>query len=106
MKPRVAGREGHEPTERRRPPARLRGMNAQIGKRTVLVFLALAIIILILAGVYAYEGLILPSDTLPGHFYIAMTLGVIFTLAVGIGLMALLFYSSRHGYDEPPRFEK
>jgi hypothetical protein len=32
--------------------------------------------------------------------YVAMTLGVVFSLALGCGLMALLFYSSRHGYDE------
>lgn len=31
----------------------------------------------------------------------AMILGVLVTLAVGIGLMALVFYSSRRGYDEP-----
>jgi len=33
-----------------------------------------------------------------------MILGVVLSLAVGCGLMALLFYSSRHGYDEqhPP----
>jgi hypothetical protein len=23
-------------------------------------------------------------------------------IAIGCGLMALMFYSSRHGYDEPP----
>jgi hypothetical protein len=31
-----------------------------------------------------------------------MAFGVIISLAVGFGLMALLFYSSRRGYDEPP----
>jgi hypothetical protein len=31
-----------------------------------------------------------------------MALGVIISLAVGFGLMALIFYSSRKGYDEPP----
>jgi len=31
---------------------------------------------------------------------VAMTLGVLFTLAIGGGLMALVFYSSRRGYDE------
>jgi hypothetical protein len=31
-----------------------------------------------------------------------MALGVIVSLAVGFGLMALIFYSSRKGYDEPP----
>jgi len=34
------------------------------------------------------------------HGYIAMILGIVFTLLVGCGLMALMFYSSRHGYDE------
>jgi hypothetical protein len=32
----------------------------------------------------------------------AMAFGVIISLAVGFGLMALIFYSSRKGYDEPP----
>lgn len=35
-----------------------------------------------------------------GNGYAAMTLGIIFTLVVGCGLMALMFYSSRRGYDE------
>jgi hypothetical protein len=34
------------------------------------------------------------------HSYIAMILGIVFTLLVGCGLMALMFYSSRHGYDD------
>jgi hypothetical protein len=34
--------------------------------------------------------------------YFAMAFGVIFSLIVGVGLMALIFYSSREGYDEPP----
>ena len=33
-----------------------------------------------------------------GHGYAAMTLGIIFTLVVGCGLMALMFYRSRRGY--------
>jgi hypothetical protein len=35
--------------------------------------------------------------------YVAMALGVFFSLAVGFGLMVLVFYSSRSGYDEPPK---
>jgi hypothetical protein len=31
-----------------------------------------------------------------------MAFGVIISLAVGFSLMALLFYSSRNGYGEPP----
>ncbi|MEP9366808.1 hypothetical protein [Xanthobacter sp. VNH20] len=32
--------------------------------------------------------------------YIPMVLGVVLTVALGCGLMALLFFSSRQGYDE------
>lgn len=38
----------------------------------------------------------------PASGYVALALGVVFSLAVGFGLMALVFYSSRKGYDEPP----
>ena len=30
----------------------------------------------------------------------AMILGIVVTSFVGFGLMGLMFYSSRHGYDE------
>jgi hypothetical protein len=33
--------------------------------------------------------------------WIALILGVLVTLAVGIGLMALIFISNRRGYDDP-----
>jgi hypothetical protein len=41
---------------------------------------------------------------MPPVGYAAMILGIVLSLVVGCGLMALLFYSSRHGYDEqrPP----
>jgi hypothetical protein len=39
------------------------------------------------------------SDITPAG-WIAMGLGVIITLALGVGLMALVFISSRRGYDE------
>lgn len=37
---------------------------------------------------------------MPTGGYVAMGLGILFSLVVGIGLMALVFYSHRHGYDE------
>lgn len=42
---------------------------------------------------------------MPAVGYVAMTLGVVFSLLVGFALMALLFYSSRRGYDEPFRHD-
>ncbi len=32
--------------------------------------------------------------------WVAIAGGVLFSLGLGVGLMALMFYSSRHGYDE------
>ncbi len=32
--------------------------------------------------------------------YVAMALGIIFSTVLGCGLMVLLFYSSRRGYDD------
>jgi hypothetical protein len=59
--------------------------------------------ILVAAGVYAYAGLSKGGDTSIGvHGWIATFLGVVFSLVCGVGLMSLVFYSSRHGYDEPP----
>jgi protein-S-isoprenylcysteine O-methyltransferase Ste14 len=37
---------------------------------------------------------------MPQVGYVAMTIGVVLSLLIGIVLMGLLFYSSRHGYDE------
>ena len=37
---------------------------------------------------------------MPVAGYVAMILGAVFSLVVGCGLMALLFYSNRHGYDD------
>jgi hypothetical protein len=50
-----------------------------------------------------YLGWTLVDGTdVPTSGYVAMAFGVVISLAVGFGLMALLFYSSRRGYDEPP----
>jgi hypothetical protein len=38
--------------------------------------------------------------------WLAMALGIVATLALGIGLMSLVFISSRRGYDEGPRRDR
>ncbi|MGY3620526.1 hypothetical protein [Bradyrhizobium sp. USDA 10063] len=59
--------------------------------------------ILAAVGVFAYQGLTLPGAAMSGQGYAAMAIGIVFSIVIGIGLMALLFYSSRRGYDEPPK---
>jgi hypothetical protein len=46
-------------------------------------------------GWMAIEG-----PDIPMEGYVAMAAGIIFTLIVGVGLMSLVFYSRRHGYDD------
>jgi hypothetical protein len=40
------------------------------------------------------------GDAIPLYGYVAIAGGVVFSLIVGGGLLALVFYSSRHGYDD------
>ncbi|HEX9072816.1 MAG TPA: hypothetical protein VF852_12790 [Pseudolabrys sp.] len=42
----------------------------------------------------------LAGDEIPFYGYVAIAGGVLFSLLLGGGLMALVFYSSRHGYDD------
>lgn len=54
----------------------------------------------------AFEGWNLHGDVqMSGHAWAAMILGVVFSLALGLGLMGLVFYSSRKGYDQPAERE-
>jgi len=40
------------------------------------------------------------SVPMPAYGYWALGGGILFSLLIGCGLMALVFYSSRHGYDD------
>jgi hypothetical protein len=71
-----------------------------VGSWIVLIVL---LALLAATGVVIYLGWTLANGAdVPASGYAAMAFGVIISLAVGFGLMALLFYSSRKGYDEPP----
>jgi hypothetical protein len=66
----------------------------------------IAALLAILAGAiwFAAQGwMSLESTSMPVGGYIAMALGIVFSLVVGVGLMMLVFYSNRRGYDEPAR---
>ena len=54
-------------------------------------------------AIYAWTAIEGPAVPVEGQA--AMWLGIVFSLLVGCGLMALVFYSSRRGYDEPARFD-
>ena len=58
----------------------------------------LAIAALLALGVYTWEAL--GDVEMDATGYIALVAGVVGTVALGGGLMTLLFYSQRHGYDD------
>jgi cation transporter-like permease len=81
------------------------GPDAPKPKKTS-VFGTIALVIVLLGLLIAAAAFAVRSWTsiegppLPEVGYVAVTIGVVFSLIIGFALMALLFYSSRHGYDE------
>ncbi|QPF93058.1 hypothetical protein [Bradyrhizobium commune] len=63
--------------------------------------IAVLIALLVATCVLAYLGWTSTDIPVPESGYVALVFGVVFSLVVGAGLMALVFYSSRGGYDEP-----
>jgi hypothetical protein len=62
---------------------------------------AIALVVVVVA-VSVFNWNVLGNSGIDLNGWIALILGVVVTLAVGIGLMALIFISNRLGYDEPP----
>lgn len=69
-----------------------------IGQALVLTILA---ILLIGTGIWSVSAWNANAGIeMSIHGWIALGLGIFFSLLLGCGLMALMFYSSRYGYDE------
>ena len=70
----------------------------------IAIVVLLGLLMAAIVGVY-FSGTEDLAAGMSGTGVLAMTLGVLFTIAIGVGLMALIFYSSRRGYDEVPSKE-
>jgi hypothetical protein len=70
------------------------------GAWVAIVALIVLLVFAIVGVYYSGTGDIASGVSGPGRF--AMLFGVLFTIVVGAGLMGLIFYSSRRGYDDPP----
>jgi hypothetical protein len=72
----------------------------RLGIGQILVLAAL-VVILIVTAVWAISVWTAAGDTVMSkHGWIALGLGTFFSLLIGCGLMALMFFSSRSGHDE------
>lgn len=75
------------------------GMGAWILIALFLTFLGSAVWL-------AFEGWNLHGEVqMSGQAWAAMVLGIVLSLALGLSLMALAFFSSRRGYDRPAQRE-
>jgi hypothetical protein len=57
-------------------------------------------VVLVIGFFIAVQWTGIGDSEISGAGWLAMGLGVVVTLALGIGLMALVFVSNRRGYDE------
>jgi hypothetical protein len=63
---------------------------------------AVAAVIVVVANRWTSVG----ATQISAAGWLAMAFGILVTLALGIGLMALVFLSSRGGYDEMDRRDR
>jgi hypothetical protein len=68
--------------------------------RILLIMILLGMLVAV--GYFAYSAMAVEGEPIPTEGYVALALGAGFSVVVGVGLMMLLFFSSRRGYDEPP----
>lgn len=64
------------------------------------LLLAILFTMLVFAVVWATMAWTSEDVEMSIHGWIALALGTIFSLLIGCGLMALMFYSNRTGYDD------
>lgn len=67
------------------------------------IVVSVLLVILVFSTAFLYVGWGMggdhPENSMTSAGYTAMTIGIVATLALGVGLMALVFYSSRSGRD-------
>ena len=68
--------------------------------RKLLILIPLVALLAASVWFAIYSWTAIEGPPVPTEGRVAMGLGIVFSLIVGCGLMALVFYSSRHGYDD------
>jgi hypothetical protein len=75
-------------------------------RRRLVTWIALAVAVVALVGVASVSAGVwrgLGASEISPMGWLALALGVLFSLALGVGLMALVFFSNRRGYDDQDR---
>jgi hypothetical protein len=61
---------------------------------------AAAVVVVAMSAVVVHRWVGIGDAQISPAGWAALVLGVLATLALGVGLMALMFFSSRRGYDD------
>jgi hypothetical protein len=67
---------------------------------------ALIGIVVIVVGWYIATSIAAANWNIPGYAWVLMILGSLLAIGLGVGLMTILFYSSRHGDDEAAQYHQ
>jgi hypothetical protein len=71
------------------------------------VFFGVAAAVLLAAAAwYIVKAVSMANWDIPGYAWVLMIFGSIIAVGLGVGLMAILFYSSRHGDDEAAQYHQ
>lgn len=71
--------------------------------KTTLLIVSLGGILTAAVAAVVYIWQALGDVPISGHGLAALLLGAVLSIALGVGLMFLVFYSSRHGHDDDVR---
>lgn len=80
-------------------PKTLVGEDQVMTRGSIALLAALALLLVMSVAFMVAGWSSAGSVSLPGYIWGALIVGVFFSLLVGGGLMALVFYSARNGYD-------
>ena len=69
-------------------------------RSTWIAVAAAVVVVIAMSAVVVHRWVGIGDAQISAGGWVALGLGVLFTVALGVGLMALVFFSSRRGYDD------
>jgi hypothetical protein len=64
-------------------------------------WIIIAVLLVLLAATVWYGvNVWTATSSMPTYGYVAMGLGAVVAIAIGVGLIALMYHSNRRGYDD------
>jgi hypothetical protein len=69
-------------------------------RSTWIAVVAAIVVVIAMSAVVVHRWVGIGDVQISTGGWVALVLGALFTLVLGVGLMALMFFSSRRGYDD------